>query len=254
MSREPQDPVTLFQKAFAEAARSHHLECEPITRIAEDEIRVWTRSAIGQTRHTVCLSSGIHGDEPCGPMALLRFLEVASLSKDCDWVIAPLLNPTGYRVGTRENAEGIDLNRDFYRRRSAEVTALIDWWNTRSPKSLIHLSLHEDWEADGFYLYEILTSTNSPVGEELMDKFRQHFPVEEEGLVDGHELSAPGLIFHRPEPDEDEGWPEAIWLVKRFPTHSLTFEAPGRQNAELRTEGLVSAITSALQRLDLTVK
>lgn len=256
MDHGREDLVKSFQEQFADLASSLGFRREIVTRLEEDEIRVWTREAKGPRIGTIYLSAGMHGDESCTPFAAMEFLKGVVLREDCDWIVAPLLNPVGLRAGTRENGEGIDLNRDFLRRESQEVRSLITWWESRTlntKQPFLHLSLHEDWEADGFYLYEIHTDGRSPVGRGIMDDLEREFPVQKEGPVDGHILSGPGLILHRPEPDEPEGWPEAIWLAKTYLVHSLTFEAPGTRDIEIRRTGLVAALAATMQRVLLPV-
>jgi len=52
----------------------------------------------------------IHGNEPAG-IAVVRALERAHPHADL-WLV-PVLNPDGLAAGTRQNAHGVDLNRNF---------------------------------------------------------------------------------------------------------------------------------------------
>ncbi len=248
MNDKQPDPVASFESAFDEVASSHGLERVVIGRAGDDDLLFWTRPARRGPGTPVFLSAGIHGDEPCGPLALMEYLKSASLPDHCEWILAPMLNPSGLRAGTRENAEGIDLNRDFLRRETDEVNAVIDWWSRRRPRPLVHLSLHEDWEAEGFYLYEINSGTRPAVGTRVVERIAGLFPLQERGPVDDHELSGPGIILHSPEPHDADGWPEAIWLAKHHPVLSLTFEAPGIYGPKLRRTGLMAALAAAVKR------
>jgi murein peptide amidase A len=58
----------------------------------------------------VLVVGSIHGNEPAG-IAVVRALEHAHPSADL-WLV-PDLNPDGHAADTRENAHGVDLNRDF---------------------------------------------------------------------------------------------------------------------------------------------
>src|SRR5438132_13084369 len=53
----------------------------------------------------------IHGNET-GGIAIARALERRS-PRDLDLWIVPGLNPDGVAAGTRQNAHGVDLNRNF---------------------------------------------------------------------------------------------------------------------------------------------
>ncbi len=239
--------VSRFEETFALVAGGRGLVPERLWESGEDRITLWTRSSAGGApAPCLFLSAGIHGDEPCGPETLLRFLEEHPLSTACEWVVAPLLNPSGMKRGTRENREGIDLNRDFYRKESGEIRALTSWWEARERGCDLHVSLHEDWETSGLYLYEINTGGIASFAGRVLDSIRGTVALEETGPVDGHELSAPGLILHAAEPDEELGWPEAIWLAKRYPLLSLTLEGAGGVDCHSRTAGLLAALTTVV--------
>ncbi len=244
------DPLTTFEIALARIANRQGLSAEVIWESGVDAIRIWTRPSTSAFAPRIFLSAGIHGDEPCGPDALFRFLELHELSPSCEWVIAPVLNPSGLRRGIRENGEGIDLNRDFFRQESGEVRALINWWKRQNRGCDLHFSLHEDWETAGLYLYEINTGGIGGLAENILNLIREIVPLEVAGPVDGHQLSAPGLILHAPEPDEEFGWPEAIWLARHYPVLSITFEAPGKMPRGCRTAGLLTALAAAVEEAE----
>lgn len=242
--------MTVYEGAFTRIAELQGLRPEAIWESETDAVSIWTRPSNSALATRIYISAGIHGDEPCGPEALLRFLELHPLSWSLDWVIAPTLNPSGLRRGSRENADGIDLNRDFFRKQSGEIRALTHWWECQDRGCDLHLSLHEDWETTGFYLYEINTGERSSLAGKILASLQGIVPIESCGPVDGHELSAPGLILHEPEPDEKFGWPEAIWLVRNFPALSITVEAPGRISGDDRIAGLVSSLVAAVVEAD----
>jgi murein peptide amidase A len=54
----------------------------------------------------------IHGNE-CAGIAIARKLEGMSPPKGVDLWVVESLNPDGYAAGTRDNARGVDLNRNF---------------------------------------------------------------------------------------------------------------------------------------------
>lgn len=70
---------------------------------------------LGNGKHRVLAWSNMHGNESTTTRAILEFLQrddLALLLMDITLWIIPVLNPDGLNAGTRENANGIDLNRD----------------------------------------------------------------------------------------------------------------------------------------------
>jgi protein MpaA len=63
--------------------------------------------------HRVLVVGCIHGNEPAG-LAITRALVRAGALAGTEIVVLPALNPDGcLRLGTRQNAHGVDLNRNF---------------------------------------------------------------------------------------------------------------------------------------------
>jgi murein peptide amidase A len=54
----------------------------------------------------------IHGDERAG-MRIARLLIALGSPRDAEILVVPTLNPDGVAAGTRGNAHGVDLNRNF---------------------------------------------------------------------------------------------------------------------------------------------
>jgi murein peptide amidase A len=62
--------------------------------------------------HRVLVVGCIHGNEPAG-MAIARELIAAGAPAATEIVVVPSVNPDGCSRGTRGNAHGVDLNRNF---------------------------------------------------------------------------------------------------------------------------------------------
>lgn len=63
---------------------------------------------------TVLIIGVFHGDEPDGEYLIHRFLEETNQKQLKNrLLIIPCLNPDGKQKGTRTNASGVDLNRNF---------------------------------------------------------------------------------------------------------------------------------------------
>ena len=234
----------LFQSEFREAAEAAGFHPEVLAELEAGPMMAWERPADGPR---VYLSAGIHGDEPAGPLALLALLRGGFFLPSVHWLICPALNPEGLAASRRENAANIDLNRDYWLRSTAEVTAHSDWLDARNVPDLF-ISLHEDWETSGFYFYEINLREDDPGrARKIIAATGPWFPPEPGPEIDGHESREPGWIYHAAEPDLPEGWPEAIYLAKMGCPLSFTFETPSHAELASRVAAHVAAVTVACE-------
>lgn len=103
----------------------------------------------------VALSAGMHGDEPAAAWALFALVRDRLLDPAFCYRFWPCFNPTGFTAGTRTNAEGSDVNRSFGGRGTSPESRAVLAAN-RDLRFALSVDLHEDHEADGFYLYEAL--------------------------------------------------------------------------------------------------
>ncbi|MFK8022611.1 MAG: M14 family zinc carboxypeptidase [Ilumatobacter sp.] len=81
------------------------------TSAAGRDLALLVREIENPTR-TVMVIGGIHGNEPASPPSV-RAMVTASIPDDTEVWLLPLLNPDGSAAGTRCNANGVDLNRNF---------------------------------------------------------------------------------------------------------------------------------------------
>lgn len=232
-----------FTDDFAAAAEAGGFRCVPIANTAAGPLTAWEKPGAGRR---VYLSAGIHGDEPAGPLALLQLMREGFFRGPEAWTVCPALNPTGLAAGTRENARGIDLNRDYFQRRSREADAHAGWLSAR-PAPDLFLSLHEDWETSGFYFYEINLGADRPsMARSILAAVAPWFPAEPGADLDGHAPREPGWIYHPANADVPEGWPEAIFIADLGCPLSFTFETPSQARLADRIAAHRAAVTAAL--------
>ena len=191
-------------------------------------------------------STGIHGDEPSGPLAILQLLESDEWPEANLWLV-PCLNPSGFRLNSRQNAQGIDLNRDYRHLRSREVRAHVEWLKTL-PSLHTNIILHEDWEANGFYIYEINWENLPSLAEPIINSMRGHFPIEHAELVDNWPHKD-GIIRPHIKPEDRPEWAEALYLIAEKSHRGYTFEAPSDFPLDFRLKAHVFAMRRAFQLL-----
>ena len=107
-----------------------------------------------RTPKHILITGGMHGDEPAGVEAVLRFLgrDNTALLKNFSFSVIPCINPYGYVHNTRETFDDIDINRAFETENVAEVN-IVKKALGQTQFSLA-IDFHEDYDATGFYLYE----------------------------------------------------------------------------------------------------
>ena len=193
------------------------------------------------------LSTGIHGDEPAGPIAILNLLTENRWPEDVDVWLCPCLNLTGFPLNTRENAEGIDLNRDYRHLASAEVRTHVAWLR-QQPDFDLSVSLHEDWEADGFYLYELNPDGRPSLAETIIERVSKVCPIERGDLVDGWPAKA-GIIRPNVTPEDRPQWPETIFLLTHKTRQTYTLESPSDFALETRVRAQMTAVETILSAM-----
>jgi protein MpaA len=58
------------------------------------------------------LTAGVHGEESMTTLVARRVLEQIA-GTETGWAVVPVVNPDGVLAGTRQNAAGVDINRNF---------------------------------------------------------------------------------------------------------------------------------------------
>lgn len=178
------------------------------------------------------LSAGIHGDEPAPVEALIGWAEQSKGRLEAwNLTIFPCLNPWGLERNIRFDSEGRDLNRCYNSRKLRRITMQLAVINGR--RFDVAACLHEDYDARGFYLYEI-AAARPHLGEEICRKLSLTMPADNRSKIDGH-AARRGLIRRSIRPDMMSGHPEAFRLHFHHAARTFTLETPSE-------EGLASRI------------
>jgi murein peptide amidase A len=193
------------------------------------------------------ISAGIHGDEPAGPLACLRLVRETNWPETLEVFLCPCLNPAGFDLNTRENAHGIDLNRDYQDLKTAEIRAHAAWLG-RCPDFDQSVILHEDWEARGFYLYELESEGRTSIAREIIRNVAAVCPIEPSAEIDGWP-AVNGVIHPRVRPEDRSDWPEALFLSARQGGQGHTLEAPSDFALAVRVDALVAGTLAVVEHL-----
>jgi len=193
------------------------------------------------------ISAGIHGDEPAGPLAALQLMREHRWPQNVDVWLCPCLNPTGFPLNTRENAWGLDLNRQYLEPTAEETRAHMAWLQ-RQPTFDITLSMHEDWESHGFYVYELNLDGQPSFADEIVRHVDRVGPIDLSPVIEGREAHG-GII--RPSTDQRSRpqWPEAFYLVAHKTRVSYTLESPSDFPLLVRVAALAEGVRAVLDGL-----
>ncbi len=230
----------------AEALRQGFVE-EPLTEVGSVPLFAYSKRPRPPRAHRprIYLSCGVHGDEPAAPLALLQLLRDGVFDQRATWLLVPMLNPTGFTADRRENDEGIDLNRDYKSPQSVEVAAHVRWLE-RQPNFDLALCLHEDWEATGFYLYELNTTSTRGHARALRAAGLEKLPIDPAEVIDGRPIDEPGIIRPESDPALREQWPEAIYLRRHHTDLCYTIETPSARPMAARVDTHVAIARRAI--------
>lgn len=198
-----------------------------------------------QKSRTLYLSAGIHGDEPAGPEALLQWAERNSKKlRQMSYLIFPCLNPWGIKNNFRYDAKGNDLNRYF--KAGVKLAAFVAWRKLlKQCQFQAALMLHEDYDAQGVYLYE-LNRTRQKWGADLIQTAHSWIGPEPRKTVDGRRCNQ-GLIRPVIDPKRINLHPEAIYLYLHHTPRSITIETPSEFSLDRRVEAQVAMIEKSVE-------
>ncbi len=244
--RSPHDYRRLVQR-WREVARNAGLTLRRLVKAGSVTLHYLKSPALTETGG-IYLSASIHGDEPASSEALVCWAEknVRHLAK-LPVLIFPALNPWGLVNNTRADAEGIDLNRLFHRDEHPVIAAIKRVVAQRQFE--LALMLHEDYDAEGYYIYEV--KRDAPFwGEQLLKTAARILPIDQRLKIDGRAAAA-GLIRRKYQRSlfERIGYPEAIWLHEFHARRALTVESPSEYALKERVRAHVAVIEECVRML-----
>ena len=233
------------------AAQSHGWSIEVFHDAGQFKLLALRRAllSIGNPKSPIriYLSTGIHGDEPAGPLAIRQLLQQNQWPDNLEIWICPCLNPTGFVLNRRENEKGIDLNRQYRNTEVGETLAHIAWL-ARQPQFDLSLCLHEDWEARGFYVYELNPDDRPSLAAAIVRRVAEVCPIDPSEVIENWPARN-GVIRPNLDPRTRPQWPEAFYLISHKSRLSYTLEAPSDFPMSVRVAALVEGVKAALERV-----
>ena len=237
-----------YTERLKEAAKQGGFTCSSYGTSGDIELPVLERHSHDNAPQ-IYISAGVHGDEPAPPMAILELLRRKAFPLQANLTLFPLINPTGLMAGTRENRDGIDLNRDYgLNPQSTETKAQLDWIGSRNFG--LTLCLHEDFDGQGFYVYAHSRNENDPdyasIAIEAAKPYTgidQRTEIDEMPARNGRMLP-PMDVMDKNRPD----LPEALRLLFHHEAQvSITTETPSDQPLTSRIEAQCQVVLAVIK-------
>ena len=230
-------------------ARGAGLKLEEFAR--QDEYPVYCLRTPGDpSKGSLYVSAGIHGDEPAAPEALACWAEthLAAYVRTAGakpLFLLPCLNPWGLVNNQRADHKGRDLNRIFDRQVSPvrELRRRLAGWRFD-----LVLHLHEDYDAQGIYMYEVHVGRARWDVDLLRACATKDLPIESRRRIDGWRFRD-GVLSKPIDLKTIPMVPEAVYLLQRHADHACTFETPSEFGLSRRVRAHVRMIQTSLRRV-----
>jgi predicted deacylase len=125
-------------------------------------------------KQTLCITGGIHGDEPAGSLGILQYLKNSD-KPNMRLFIIPLLNPWGFEHNSRNNQNHKNLNREFNKKNPSDEAKLVITALLKEKPFFLH-NIHEDDTQNGFYLYYSDKKSKEKY-KKILEIARKFFPI-----------------------------------------------------------------------------
>ena len=178
-----------------------------------------------------------------------RFSNSHDLITNYALTIYPCVNPVGYERMTRENANGRDLNREFFRNsREEEVVVMERELGTH--EFIGFISGHSDYESFGLYAYATGAVLSERLAKPALFQASSVIPINTDPIIDGHPASYgiinqkfPGSLGPLAKGDTEPfditiETPNLFSLRKRIEAQAIAFETILHEYRAVASEGM----------------
>ncbi|MDH3261591.1 MAG: M14 family zinc carboxypeptidase [Acidimicrobiia bacterium] len=205
----------------------------------------------GDFKVPVFINGSIHGGEYPGTDAAIRLIEtlayedtpeVQAILENVILLVNVVQNPDGRVMGTRSNANGFDINRDFISQTQPESRATVEIFTEWNP--MVVLDLH------GFVNPMLIEPTTPPHNPNYEYDLYLQWALDEAYAMEDElfaQLGLPALIPYR---DWADGWDD--WGAQYVPMYAMyhgayghTLETPSR--TEVGVDAHYAAVWGALE-------
>lgn len=190
------------------------------------------------------LSSGIHGNEASGPIALNQFANYPGMFHDVDTTIIPILNRYGYAHNLRHNKNDFDLNRDYKNAHQQETKKHLKL--IKDQKYNLAICLHESHKATGCFIYKPNRNKRLDVMEEILIAMSRVMPIDNRHTEWRVEIER-GIL--KDTKYKEHHWTEAVYFSHQD-IPAFTIEVPAAAPLQQRIVTFKAAILKAVELLN----
>lgn len=192
----------------------------------------------------IYLSTGVHGDEPAGPLAIAQIMESGIFPDFAEVWVCPCLNPTGFHRNSPQNATGVDMAKDYRKLETEEVRTHVSWLK-RKPNFDVTICLHEDHTTKGFYVCEMNPDDGPSPAKRIISRVAGVCPIDRSDAI--HNMPADnGVVRSYGNPYAQFEWSEAVFLATHKTKLSYTLQAPSQLPLACRAAALAAAVQAVL--------
>jgi hypothetical protein len=208
----------------------------------------------GDFKVPVFINGSIHGGEYPGTDAAIRLIETLAYDEDTPEVqnilnnvillVNVVQNPDGRVAGTRQNANGFDINRDFIAQTQPETHATVNILTEWNP--MITLDLH------GFITPMLIEPCTPPHNPNYEYDLYIQWAFDQALAMEAELFAQTGLSAQIPYRDDPLGWDD--WGAQYVPMYAMyhgsyghTLETPNRSWGELTVDAHYAAVWGALE-------
>jgi murein peptide amidase A len=230
-------------KRWLSLARKARLSASVYCTVEDFELHCLTSPALKDSSG-IYLSAGIHGDEPASCEGLYQWAELYQpVLRELPVMIFPCLNPWGLVHNRRTDSENRDLNRCYHLETLPRISAQKELLRDR--KFRLAICLHEDYDAQGAYLYEIRKRLTT-FGGELLAAAGFYVPIDERVTIEGRRADQ-GWIARKINLKKFPVIAEALYLAANHSERTITTETPSEYGLCERVQAHVAMIQRAIE-------
>jgi predicted deacylase len=202
-----------------------------------------------KVKETICIVSGIHGNEIAGPLSILKIVDtiIHELPDEFRFVIYPMINPSGFDLRQRFDADMRDLNAIYSdtmkSRNYFEVQTFYHDALKFAPFEAV-ITLHEDSDREKFYMYG-LGKQNLDFYHAVCGFAKTCIPPWMNGEIEGCTTDEHGLILSNA---RDHAFDGALYK-KGLAKTAFTFETPGKLDCHFRVKMMVQLVLQSVNML-----